>query len=53
MLIGLSGMLPVDLFRDRMETPLQVISDRRGPKATIFTLKRFVVERGQLGAVAA
>jgi hypothetical protein len=36
-----------------METRLQVISNRRDPKAAVSTLKRFVVESGQLGAVAA
>jgi alkaline phosphatase D len=41
----------VDLTRDRMETRLQVISDRRDPNATLSTLKRFVVESGRPGAI--
>jgi alkaline phosphatase D len=47
------GYVAVDLFRERMETRLQVISDRRDPKATVSTLKRFVVESGKAGAVPA
>jgi hypothetical protein len=31
---------------------MQVISERRDPKATRSTLKQFVVERGRPGAVA-
>ena len=45
------GYVSVDLSRQRMETRMQVISDRRDPKATMSTLKRFVVEAGQPGAV--
>jgi PhoD-like phosphatase len=41
------GYVSVDLLRDRMETRFQVISDRRDPKATVSTLKRFVVESGK------
>jgi alkaline phosphatase D len=47
------GYVAVDLFRERMETRLQVISDRRDPKATMSTLKRFVVESGKAGAIPA
>jgi alkaline phosphatase D len=47
------GYVAVDLFRDRMETRLRVISDRRDPKATVSTLKRFVVESGKPGAIPA
>jgi alkaline phosphatase D len=47
------GYVAVDLFRDRMETRLQIISDRRDSKATVSTLKRFVVESGKAGAIAA
>jgi alkaline phosphatase D len=36
------GYVSVDLTRDRMETRMQVISDRRDPKATVATLKRFL-----------
>jgi phosphodiesterase/alkaline phosphatase D-like protein len=47
------GYGAVDLFRDRMETRLQVISDRRDPRATLSTLKRFVVESGKAAAIPA
>jgi alkaline phosphatase D len=43
----------VDLALIHMETRLQIVSDRRGPKATVSTLKRFVVEGGRRGATAA
>jgi alkaline phosphatase D len=45
------GYVSVDLNRDRMETRLKVISDRRDPQATVSTLKRFVVESGKPGAI--
>jgi alkaline phosphatase D len=44
------GYVAVDLSRDRMETRLQVISDRGDPKATLSTIRRFVVESGKTGA---
>jgi alkaline phosphatase D len=47
------GYVAVDLFRKQMEARLQVISDRRDPKATVCTLKRFVVESGNAGAIPA
>jgi alkaline phosphatase D len=47
------GYVSVDVTRDRMETRFQVISDRRDPKATVSTLKRFVVEAGKPGAAPA
>jgi alkaline phosphatase D len=47
------GYVAVDLTRDRMETRMQVISDRRDPKATVFTIRRFVVEGGKPGAIPA
>ena len=47
------GCVSVDLSRERMMTKMQVISDRRDPKATVATLKTFVVEAGKPGAVAA
>jgi alkaline phosphatase D len=47
------GYVAVDVTRDRMETRLQIISDRRDPKATVSTLKQFVVESGKAGAVPA
>jgi alkaline phosphatase D len=46
------GYVVVELGRDRMETLFRVISDRRDPKATVSTLKRFVVESGRPGAQA-
>jgi alkaline phosphatase D len=45
------GYVGVDLTRARMETRMQAISDRRDPKATVSTLKRFIVEGGKAGAV--
>lgn len=47
------GYVSVDLSRDRMETRFQTISDRRDPKATLSTLRRFVVESGKPGALPA
>jgi hypothetical protein len=41
-----------DLTRERMETRLRVISDRRDPNATVSTLMRFVVESGKPGAIS-
>ena len=46
------GYVAVDLWRDRMDTRFQAISDRRDPKATVATLKRFTVESGKAGAIA-
>ena len=46
------GYVVADLTRERMETRLQVISDRRDANATLSTLKRFVVESGRPGAIA-
>ena len=43
------GYVSVDLTRKRMETRMQIISDRRDPKATVSTLKTFVVEDGKPG----
>ena len=45
------GYVTVDLNPDRMETRLQVISDRRDPWATVSTLKRFIVESGKPGVI--
>jgi alkaline phosphatase D len=47
------GYIAVDLSRDRMEARFQVISDRRNPKATVQTLRRFAVENGRPGAIEA
>jgi alkaline phosphatase D len=46
------GYVMVDLSRNRLETSLRVISDRRNPHATVSTLKRFVVESCKAGAVS-
>ena len=35
--------MAVDLNRERMETRLRVISERRDPNAAVSTLKRFIV----------
>lgn len=47
------GYVGIDLRPERMETRLQVISDRRQRDATVSTLKRYVVEAGKPGAVPA
>ena len=44
------GYMSVELTRTHMETRFQAISDRRDPRATLSTLKRFVVEAGKAGA---
>jgi alkaline phosphatase D len=36
-----------------IQTRFEAISDRRDPKATVSTLKRFVVQSGKAGAVPA
>ncbi len=46
------GYVSVDLDRKRMTTHMQVVSDVADPKATVSTLKTFVVEAGKPGAVA-
>jgi len=46
------GYVAVDVTRERMESRLQVISDRSDPIATVSTLKRFVVESGRPGAIS-
>jgi alkaline phosphatase D len=47
------GYVSVDLTPDRMTTRFQALSDVRDPKATVSTLKSFVVETGRAGAVSA
>ena len=47
------GYVSVDLTRARMTTTMRAISDVRDPKATISTLKTFVVEDRKAGAVSA
>jgi alkaline phosphatase D len=46
------GYVAVDLVPGHMEARFQIISDRRDPKATVSTLKRFVVENGRPGALS-
>ncbi|CAN5286363.1 alkaline phosphatase D family protein [soil metagenome] len=45
------GYMSADLTADRMEMRFQAISDRVDPKASVSTLKRYVVEAGKPGAV--
>jgi alkaline phosphatase D len=45
------GYVAVDLARTHMQARMQVISDRRDPKAIVSTLKRFAVESGKPGAI--
>ncbi|HXE67840.1 MAG TPA: alkaline phosphatase D family protein [Hyphomicrobiaceae bacterium] len=45
------GYVVVDLERARMQVRFRSISDRRDPKATVETLKQFVVLNGAAGAI--
>ncbi len=47
------GYVVIEITRSRLEAQLQVISDRLDPNATVSTLRRFVVENGTPGAIAA
>ena len=47
------GYMAIDVERDRMSTRYRAISDVRDPKASISTLKSWVVEAGKPGAVEA
>ena len=47
------GYVSMTLSRDRLDTRFRVISDRTDPKASISTLKTFVMESGKAGAVPA
>ncbi len=47
------GYVSMTLTRERLETRLRIISDRADPKATVSTLKTYVVESGKAGAVEA
>ncbi len=47
------GFVSVDLTPERMKTRFQAISERRDPKASVSTLKTFVVETGKTGAMEA
>jgi alkaline phosphatase D len=45
------GYVVVDLDRERMHVRFRIISDRRDAKATVDTLKQFVVRNGVAGAI--
>ncbi len=47
------GYLSADLTPAHLEMRMQVITDRRDPQAGVSTLRRWVVEDGKVGAVAA
>jgi alkaline phosphatase D len=47
------GYVAVDLTQERMEARMQIISDRRAPKARVSTLERFVVQNASPGAIEA
>lgn len=47
------GYVSVELVPERMSVGMRVVSDVTDPKATIATLKRFVVENGRAGPIEA
>ncbi len=47
------GYVVVDLQRDKMDVRMRAVSDAHDPKATIETLKSYVVESGRPGVVEA
>jgi alkaline phosphatase D len=47
------GYVSVELTPERMTTRLRTLSDARDPRATVSTLRSFVVESGRPGAVPA
>ena len=47
------GYVIADLQRDRMQVGMRAVSDAHDPKATIETLKAYVVESGHAGVVEA
>jgi len=47
------GYVLVEVARERMDVAMRVVSDVTDPNATLNTLKRFVVETGRAGPVAA
>jgi alkaline phosphatase D len=47
------GYVSVDLSPERMQVAMRVVSDVTDPKATIATLKNFVVENGRAGPLEA
>ena len=47
------GYVSVELTAERMNVAMRVVSDVTDPKATVATLKSFVVENGRAGPLAA
>lgn len=47
------GYISADVTPERMAVRFQAISDRANPRATVSTLKSFVVESGKVGIAAA
>ena len=47
------GYVVVDLQRDKMQARMRAVSDAHDPKATVETLKTYVVESGQPGVTEA
>jgi alkaline phosphatase D len=45
------GYMSVELTRERMQTRYRTVSDITDPKATVSTLKSYVVENGKPGAL--
>lgn len=45
------GYMSVDLTRERMQTRFRTVSDVADPKASVSTLKSYVVENGRAGAI--
>jgi alkaline phosphatase D len=45
------GYMSIDIARDRMRTRYRAISDVRDPKATVSTLRSWVVEDGRPGSI--
>ena len=47
------GYVSVELTPERMNVAMRTVSDVTDPKAAVGTLKRFAVENGRAGPVAA
>jgi alkaline phosphatase D len=47
------GYVLVDTDRQQMDVKMQIVSDATDPKATLSTLKHWIVEDGHAGARAA
>ncbi|HWA62636.1 MAG TPA: alkaline phosphatase D family protein [Caulobacteraceae bacterium] len=45
------GYMSVEVTPERLSTKFQIVSDRRDPKATVSTLKSWVVESGKAGGM--